>query len=68
MENMVKKLERMERLAVRASNKGFCSEALGGAAGRNPVNCCGAAKGQAGKAEFAEAPTGASNGGQPQSA
>jgi hypothetical protein len=68
MENMVKKLERMESSAVRASDKGFCSEVLGTAAGPNPVNCCGAAKGQVGKAEFAEAPNGASNGGQPQSA
>jgi hypothetical protein len=32
------------------------------------VNCCCAAKGRAGKAEFAEGPTGAPNGGQPQSA
>jgi len=58
----------MESSAVQASDKGFCSEALGGAAGWNPVNCCGAAKGRAGKAEFAEAPTRVSNGGQPQSA
>ena len=58
----------MESSAVQASDKGFCSEALGGAAGRNPVNCCGAAKGRAGKAKFAEASTGASNGGQTQSA
>ena len=58
----------MESLAVRASNKGFCSEAPGGAAGWNPVNCYGAAEGWVGKAKFAEAPTGASNGGQPQSA
>jgi len=58
----------MESSAVQASDKGFCSEAPGGAAGWNPLNVCGAAKGQAGKAEFAEAPTGASNGGQPQSA
>jgi len=61
-------LSRMESSAVQASDKGFCSETPGGAAERNSVNCCGAAKGQAGKAEFAEAPTGASNGGQPQSA
>jgi hypothetical protein len=58
----------MERSAVWASDKGFCSEALGGPAGRNPVNCYGAAKGRAGKAEFAEVPTGALNGGQPLSA
>jgi hypothetical protein len=64
MENMVEKLERVESSTVRPSDKGFCSEAPGGAAGQNPVNCCGAAKGRAGKAEFA--PTGASNGGQPQ--
>jgi len=57
----------MESLAVRASDKGFCSEVPGWAAGWNPVNCCGAAKGRAGKAKFAEAPTGASNVGQPQS-
>jgi hypothetical protein len=63
MENVVKKLERMETSAVRASDKGFCSEVPGEAAGRNPVNCYGAAKGRAGKAEFAEAPTGAPNGG-----
>jgi hypothetical protein len=37
MENTVKKLERIESSAVRASDKGFCSEASGGAAGRNPV-------------------------------
>jgi hypothetical protein len=49
MENTVKKLERMESLAVRASDKGFCSEAPGGAAGWNPVNCCGAAIGRAGR-------------------
>jgi hypothetical protein len=58
----------MESSAVQASDKGFCSEALDGAAGRNRVNFCGAAKGRAGKVEFAEAPTGASNGGQPHSA
>ena len=58
----------MENSAVRASDKGFCSEGPGRVAGRNPVNWRGAAKGRAGKAEFAEAPTGASNGGQPQSA
>jgi len=58
----------MESSAVWASDKSFCSEAPGGAAGRNPVNCCGAAKGRAGKAKFAETPTGAPNGGQPQSA
>jgi len=57
----------MESSAVRAPDKGFCSEAVGGAAGRNPVNFCAAAKGRAAKAEFAESPTGASNGGQPQS-
>jgi len=43
----------MESSAVQASDKGFCSEAPGGAYGRNPVNCCGTAKGQAGKAKFA---------------
>jgi hypothetical protein len=68
MENTVKKLEQMDSSAVRASDKGFCSEALDRAAGQIPVNCCGAAKGRAGKVELAEAPTGASNGGQPHSA
>jgi hypothetical protein len=58
----------VESSAVWASDKGFSSEAPGGAAGRNPVNCCGAAKGRVGEAEFAEAPTGAPNGGQPHSA
>jgi hypothetical protein len=58
----------MESSAFRASDKGFWSEAPDGAAGRTPVNCCGAAKGRTGKAEFAEAPTGASNFGEPQSA
>jgi hypothetical protein len=67
MENTVKKLVRMESSAVQASDKGFCSEAPGRAAGWNPVNCCGAAKGRAGKAKFTEAPTGVSNS-QPQSA
>jgi hypothetical protein len=51
----------MESYAVRASVKGFSSESPGGAAGRNPVNCCGAAKGRARKAEIAKAPTRASN-------
>jgi hypothetical protein len=49
MENTVKKSEQMESLAVRASDKGFGSEALGGAVGRNPVNCCGAAKDRVGR-------------------
>jgi len=53
----------MESSAVRASDKGFCSEAPGGAAGQNAVNCRGAANGHAGKAKFAEATTGVSNGG-----
>ena len=57
----------MESSVVRASDKGFCSEAPGGAAERNSVNCCGAAKGRVEKAEFAEAPTGALNSGLPQS-
>jgi hypothetical protein len=49
MENMVKKLEQKEISAVWASDKGFRSEAQGGAAGRNPVNCSGAAKGRVGR-------------------
>jgi hypothetical protein len=39
----------MESSAFRASGKGLFSEAPGGAVGRNALNCCGAAKGRAGK-------------------
>ena len=58
----------MKNSAFLASDNGFCSEAPGRAAGRNPVNYCGADRGRAGKTEFAETPTGASNGDQPQPA
>ena len=37
MDNTVRKLEQMENSAVRASNKGSCSEALEGATGQDPV-------------------------------
>ena len=107
MEDTAIKSEQMESSAVWTSDKGSCSEALGGAAGQNPAehrtggtpligeehlscsqisenlqgltekvgtlglrlarkNHCGATRKRVRKAKLVKAPTGASDGGQPQ--